>query len=709
MNGVSRSHVARRVSIIVSALLIALAQVAPAPTAATANTLYVGQAPAGAGSCSGPDFSTLDLGETDAIQAAIDEANRSPKYRVIVICAGRYDLTDTLEFAYDHRPVELRGEGVTTLDGANTYRIIDANGKDGFGDPGPRSLVLTIRNMKLANGYAGDWGGAIQFNGRLNLHDVEINDNVADLGGSAIDNDGSGEITDVLYITNSSIYDNISDGDGGEGGAVNVNGGTVIAANSVFEANNVDGTTRGGAIHATHVGVKGSIFEDNVAEDGGAIYAYGSLSIDRSTFIYNESRADGGAIYAEGLTSISNSDFVDNDSGAYGGAISFNNLSQDLKINGSEFDGNAAGEEGGAISFYGRNLGVRTSDFLENSATEMGGAIYTYDAAQVSIIQSDFGHSDDDSRGNSTLTHGGDIASLTGASETIVTKMRITDSNFYFGHAEDAGGSMFLICTEAVVTRVTIQGATSGSEGAGIYAGDSLCSTNYYVTVHSSRFTDNANDDQGGAIASEQGAAGAFLGFKVFNSLFKGNEADSGAAINVDQRVLQVTGSTFEDNHTFDSGGALELCGADLTVIRSRFVRNSADNSAGAIMTNCEGVARIDRNDFIDNHANSNFGALGIADASVWGATLTSNRFLSNDAGESGGAVGVYFPEGTIDLTWLASWTRNIFEDNDADYGDHVWLNYEDDSERSSDESLLEHFTERNGIIDPEDGWLHQS
>jgi len=698
------------VSIIVTALFIALAQVTPVPTAATANTLYVGQVAAGSGSCSGPDFSTLDSSETVAIQDAIDEAYENPKYRVIVICEGSYDLTSTLEFAYDHRPVELRGEGVTTLDGGDTHQIINANGKDGFGDPGPRSLVLTIRNIHLANGYTGGWGGAIQFNGRLNLHDVEIYDNVADQGGSAIDNDGGGEITDVLYITNSYIYDNESVGTSGEGGAVNVNGGTVVAVNSIFEANQVDGITHGGAIHATHVSVKRSQFDSNEAHNGGALFASGSLSIEGSTFSVNESRNDGGAIYTEGRTSISTSDFDDNDAAAYGGAISFENLSQDLNISGSEFDGNTAVEEGGAISFYGRNLGVRSSDFLENSADLAGGAIYTYDAAQVIIAKSDFGHPDDDSRGNSTLTNGGDVASETGRAPLIVTKMRITDSNFYYGDAGDLGGSMFLDCTEAVLTRVTIKGATSDDYGAGLYAGDGICSTDYYVTIRASRFLANVNDTQGGALASEQGGgAGALLGFKIFNSHFEGNQAESGAAINVDDRILEVTSSTFHLNHATGYGGAIELSGTDVTITRSTFFQNEADIWGGAIMGNNSGTLRILSSQFIDNYADSNYGALGVFDASLWETTLTSNRFRLNEAGESGGAVGVNFPSGTIDLNWLANWTRNIFEDNEADDGDHVWLDYDVDAEGSSAESLLQHFTERNGIIDPQDGWLHQS
>jgi len=708
--GFSRFHVLRRVSIIVSALFIALAQVTAAPITASANTLYVGQVPAGSGSCAGPDFSTVDWGETAAIQEAIDEADRNSKYRVIVICAGQYDLTSTLEFAYDHSPVELRGQGVTTLDGGDARQIINANGKDGLGDPGPRSLVLTIRNIKFANGYTAGWGGAIQFNGRLNLHDVEMYDNVADQGGSAIDNDGGGEITDVLYITNSSIYDNESDGLSDEGGAVNVNGGTVIAVNSVFEENDVLGTASGGAIHATHVSVKRSLFDDNEAEDGGAIHAYESLSVDGSTFVLNDARADGGAIYAEGQTSISTSDFDDNEAPAYGGAISFSNLFQDLKISGSEFDGNWAGEEGGAVSFYGRNLEVRSSDFLENSADLAGGAIYTYDAAQVSIIQSDFGHPDDNSRGNSTLTNGGDIASETGGGADLVTKMRITDSNFYYGDAGDLGGSMFLDCTEAVLTRVTIKGATSDDYGAGLYAGDGICSAGYYVTVRSSRFLANVNDTQGGALASEQGGgAGALLGFKVFNSHFEGNAALSGAAINVDDRLLEVSNSTFQFNHATGNGGAIELSDTDVTITRSTFFQNEADSWAGAIMANSSGTLRIISSQFIDNSAGSNYGALGVFDASLWATTLTSNRFRLNEAGESGGAVGVRFPSGTIDLNWLASWKRNIFEDNEADDGDHVWLDYDVDAEGSSAESLLQLFTERNGIIDPQGGWLHQS
>lgn len=717
MNGVSRFQVWRRVSIIVSALLIGLAQVAPSATTASSNTLYVGQVAAGSGSCSGPDFSSLDSSETDAIQDAIDEAYSNPKYRFIVICAGVYDLDATLEFEYDHRPVELRGEGadVTIIDGGNTHRLIDANGKDGAGLPGPRALTLTIRDIRLRNGYTPGFGAGIWFNGSLNLIGVELHNNVADEGGSAIDNDGGGEddvdhpLVDTLSISESEVILNESLGDGNEGGAILVNGGTVVVANSEFIENTVGGNTAGGAIHASRIRVKNSAFDLNSAFFGGAIFASESLIVDRTSFTRNSADEDGGAIYAWGQTEILRSQLTTSEAGGYGGAISIDNGEADLRIESSTFNENSALEDGGAISFYGRNLGVRSSDFLANSADEAGGSIYTYDAAQVSIAKSDFGDPDDDSRGNSTLTHGGDIASETGGGADIVTKMQITDSNFYYGHAEGMGGSMFLQCTETMLTRVTIKGATSVDYGAGLYAEDDICTTDYYVTVHASRFLANVGETQGGALASEQGAAGAFLGFKVFNSHFEGNAAHSGAAINVDDRLLQVTNSTFQLNHATTQGGAIELSGTDVTITRSTFIENEADSWGGAIMANNSGTLRIISSRFIDNYANSNYGALGVGVADVHATTLTSNIFRLNEAGESGGAVGVTFPAGTIDLNWLANWKRNIFKDNQADDGDHVWLNYVDDSEQSSPESLLQLFTERNGLIDPQDGWLHQS
>jgi predicted outer membrane repeat protein len=696
----------------VTALLLALVQVVPSATTASSNTLYVGQVAAGSGSCSGPDFSSLDSSETDAIQDAIDEAYSNPKYRFIVICEGVYNLDATLEFEYNHRPVELRGEGSdnTIIDGGDTHRLIDANGKDGDGEPGPRALTLTIRDIGLRNGYTAGFGAGIWFNGRLNLFGVELYDNVADAGGSAIDNDGGGEIVDTLYLINSLIYENVSLGDGGEGGAVLMNGGSVVAANSTFTDNTVDGTTAGGAIHAKRIRVQNSEFHSNSALFGGAIYASASLFVDQTSFTDNSADYDGGAIYTQGHTKILRSQFNSSEAGGYGGAISFDNGEEDLRIEGSTFEGNSAVEDGGAISFYpGRNLGVRSSDFLENLAGEAGGAIYTYDAAQVSIVKSDFGDPDDDSRGNSTLTHGGDIASETGGGADLVTKMRIADSNFSYGHADGLGGSMFLQCTEAVLTRVTVKGATSDDHGAGLYAEDGICSTDYYVTVFASRFLANVSNIQGGALASEQGGAGALLGFKIFNSHFEGNEADSGAAINVDDRILEVTNSTFQFNHVTTYGGAIELSGADVTITRSTFLQNEADVWGGAIMANNSGTLRIISSRFIDNYANSNYGALGVGYAHLWSTTLTSNIFRLNEAAESGGAFGVTFESGTIDLNWLANWKRNIFEDNQAVDGDHVWLNYDDDSEQSSPESLFQLFTERNGIIDPQDGWLHQS
>jgi predicted outer membrane repeat protein len=716
-------RIARISTVIVVALALAVAPSFTGRTSASTNTLYVGPNPSGSGSCLSPDFSTVTFGEGGAIQEAINEANRNPNYRVIVICAGTYTLTSTLEFAYDHRPIELRGEGAdaTIVDGDENYRIIDANGFDGGGEPGPRSLELTIRDIGLTKAYSPGYGGAIWYNGRLNLIGVKMYDNVADDGGSAIDNDGNGdEIEDVLYIKDSSIYDNSSLGDGGQGGAVLMNGGTVTTENSTFTNNDVGGVAVGGAIYAATVTVRDSTLEGNDAYGGGAISATGRLSVSGSTFTNNLASEDGGAILLQEATRsrISNSEFDGNSTDQYGGAIYA--VGTDLDVLRSTFNNNASlSDDGGAIGFTGAGtsgtLNIQSSTFTNNFAALNGGALYLYDAARVRISTSTFGDPDDLDEGNESEQNGGDIYSSVGRLPTYLSRLKILNSEFYGGSAAKDGGSMSLNCTSASLVGVTVADASGGDDlarlgdGGGILARGDGCITPFNISIKASTFLRNASANQGGALASNQGGEDvddAFDGFKITNSTFEANAADGGAAINVDgERTVSIKASTFIGNEAGD-GGALELCGPTVVINRSRFEGNIATRLSGAIQASCDdGALMITRSQFIANESGSNVGAVNLG---VYDSRLTSNLFLNNHAAESGGAIGATIV-GISDTEYFGRWRANVFDGNTAGLAArHFWINYDLLGEASSETELLRILTRGAADISPQTDWLVQ-
>jgi predicted outer membrane repeat protein len=99
-------------------------------------------------------------------------------------------------------------------------------------------------------------------------------------------------------------------------------GGDVLVENSTFINNSSDEVSDfdGGAIRAEGtVGVGNSTFVDNLAGNGGAIWA-GAVAIANSTFVNNSADGDGGAILAYAVL-IENSTFVNNSAEAEGGAI----------------------------------------------------------------------------------------------------------------------------------------------------------------------------------------------------------------------------------------------------------------------------------------------------------------------------------------------------------------------------------------------------
>lgn len=162
-----------------------------------------------------------------------------------------------------------------------------------------------------------------------------------------------------------------------------------------------NGDEGGGAIAIladAKVTIQNSLIQDNWAENGGAIWNDGTLSVFSSTIANNKSHYGGGAIYVPGGSSvykgrvyISDSALIANTAGckapsdcrnshASGGAIVVGSFSQGLWINDSTFGQNQALNSGGAIWIAtSENFRISNSTFWGNKAKDIGG-IYQYDA-----------------------------------------------------------------------------------------------------------------------------------------------------------------------------------------------------------------------------------------------------------------------------------------------------------------------------------------
>jgi predicted outer membrane repeat protein len=198
-------------------------------------------------------------------------------------------------------------------------------------------------------------------------------------------------------------------------GANNVNITDVVFANG----NATDDESLGGAIlvagDAENVTIADSLFVNNTAAYGGAIFFVGENGVvDGVWFINNTAENKGGAIYWKGnygnISGIFMDDvslptemtlFINNTAGEKGGAIHV--VGNNFTIENSGFMGNNA-TDGGAVSVVGSDVSIDHNMFIYNNAAD-GGAVYITEDAEGIIIDDSLFYA------NNATEHGGAIYS----------------------------------------------------------------------------------------------------------------------------------------------------------------------------------------------------------------------------------------------------------------------------------------------------------
>ena len=160
---------------------------------------------------------------------------------------------------------------------------------------------------------------------------------------------------------------------------------------------------------------------------------------------------------------------------------------------------------------------------------------------------------------------------------------------------------------------------------------------------------------------------GRYLTNTVFSNIY------DGGAIHMRQRfgnhgsmTLAISNSTFIDNNAQrrnSRGGAVYLTDGNITVSNIAFMNNSAASFGGAIYMNREVKsdkveAKIFRSSFVDNHADTNGGAISISDS----IQISQCSFISNTAKRGGGAVQIVRDNSSIIVA------ESIFDLNSASY-----------------------------------------
>ena len=337
-----------------------------------------------------------------------------------------------------NKPLTINGNG-HTID-AQEYKGIFLIYSDG----------VVLNNIKFVNGYDDYEGGAALF-----------------------------ILNNLTTVNNCQFIDNVAEKDGG---AIYTSG-RLVVNNCKFTGNRAE---NGAAIYAFYpdygdesVTISGSTFENNRASSyGGAIYldsdtqdklfADGAAKSYIKNTVFRENQAKyGGAIFNFQYTDILNGEFYDNYASEGGGAIYMNNGYVIVEDDGDEFSqtygliihgtskfiGNEANTYGGAIRLYAApdhvKYGVKGyfrvsgNTLFESNYAGTGGALSFSGVADAIVEDATFRYNDADSQG-SAMTNGtavrcvfeGNSAPVTYNTkiiENVEGKLTLVQSGSYYG------------------------------------------------------------------------------------------------------------------------------------------------------------------------------------------------------------------------------------------------------------------------------------
>ncbi len=256
------------------------------------------------------------------------------------------------------------GSGVMTVEGTLITENIASgagadNGGGGLFNNGGTLMIMegTIVSMNLADGASGSGGGLLSTDGMVTINGVEFTGNAANRAGGAIE----------IINGDMSVYD------------------------SIFDANDVNGSAgtpapgNGGAFHLTgmvsEILFENCSFTNNIAgREGGAVWNQSGSVLNVTSCILDSNSAmgegtdDGGgaAFNNGGITVISASTLSNNTAAAAGGAVHDITSSQTI-IQNSTLSGNSAMTFGGAVYNAGEMIQVDASTIAFNMADRGAG------------------------------------------------------------------------------------------------------------------------------------------------------------------------------------------------------------------------------------------------------------------------------------------------------------------------------------------------
>jgi CSLREA domain-containing protein len=290
--------------------------------------------------------------------------------------AGSGTITLTSELPAVQNKLTIQGAGAMTINGADTYRIIETSG----------AASLTLLGIALTHGSTPDDGGAVLNQaGTLTLNNVPVMNNHADgSGGGVYSPDGS------ATIVNSTFSGNSANTAGGLGGA------HITITGSTFSNNTA--TQFGGGLYPFDLTMTDSTVTGNHSGSFfGGVGVGGPGTIVNSTIANNTSQQAAGIGVQEdgGVTFVLDRDSIENNHASCAGAGGLATFSTDATaaifvlnttISGNSTASAACGLAGGGMANVGPSpVTIANSTIAGNyGASVRGGAIYN--SGQLTLL-----------------------------------------------------------------------------------------------------------------------------------------------------------------------------------------------------------------------------------------------------------------------------------------------------------------------------------
>ena len=422
---------------------------------------------------------------------------------------------------------------------------------------------------------------------------------------------------------------------------------TNASPSSTLNTNCFNSNEMGGALILMHteLSVDKCMFEDNVANLGGAIFSESesSITISNSVFTSNCVRKNGGVLYSTGGDiRLDNVTFNDNEAGDDGGvAYISNNCS--IKIKSCHFCNNRVSGSGGIL--YGESnivVNISDSEINQNYAEENGGSLHIEKIGKVFIEASNFT--------DNSADYGG---VLVARRESTVT---INDSMFTSNNATTDGGTLYARTNSTLMISNSIFADNIASNDGTILVADES-----HIMIENSTFTNNSAGFTGGGVclydrsnlnmtncdisfSSAGDSGGGVYGRKysmiaITQCMFYNNSADtSGGAVHAqeDSGVI-IQDSNFNNNTADYSGGIRVYIRSSVNISNSSFSENEGYLSGGTLGAYKSSTMTVEDSHFTHNKAS--FGSVAVAYTS--NITIKSCEFLNNEA-QLGGVFRVF-------------------------------------------------------------------